>query len=221
MSYSNYSIHLNIPFFNEKTNEKYFIPQWLKNRLSDKLKMYRSVDYGPITKIVPTLQRVKDPNQIIITVDDDLEYMDGFIEYHLEKRKIYPDAALGFSGLDAIDESCHFCTTLPKDTRVRVLEGYKTVSYKRSFFEDDFFNEFVGTHWADDIVISAYLGKRNIPKIVMTYDKDTDFSSRVESFPVVGHVPCHRGGCNVWRDENDEKFSIIEKQFYDLGYLER
>lgn len=221
MSYDNYVIYLNIPFVNEKTNEKYVIPEWLSNIKSDKLMVFRTNDYGPITKIVPTLLRIKNPDQTIITVDDDLEYMDGFIEYHLEKQKKYQRSALGFAGIGSTDGTQHFCTTVEKDVSVKVIEGYKTVSYKRWFFEQDFFDKFVGAHWSDDIVISAYLGMKNIPKIILNYDKDTDFSPRVESFPVIGHVPCERGGCNIWRDGDNSYFNDVENLYYKLGYLDR
>ena len=188
LSYSNYEIHFNIPFVNKKTNEEYEIPEWLEHSQSNKLKIYRTNDYGPITKILPTILRTSDPNQIIITVDDDLEYMDGFIEYHLEKRKIYQDCAIGFAGISAIDGSCHFCTTVKEDVRVKILEGYKTVSYKRSFFKDDF-KEFAKDGWSDDVILSAYMGKNEIKKYVVNYNGDNDFRSRVESFPCVRIMP--------------------------------
>jgi hypothetical protein len=218
LSYDNYEVHLNIPFINKKSNEEYIIPDWMINYSSDKLKIFRTEDFGPVTKILPTLFRVNDPNCVIITVDDDLNYMDGFIEYHLEKRKEYPDCALGFAGLTAIDGSCHFCTTLEKDTRVKILEGYKTISYRRDFFEDDFY-DFKSGSWNDDIIISAYLGMKNIKKYVISYNKDTNFAPVVESFPVIGHLPNESGGCSLFR--NDSSINDNHDVYYKLGYLER
>ena len=220
MTYNNYEIHLNIPYINHKTGEEYIIPEWLIKFESEnyKLKIFRCHDFGAITKIIPTLKRIQTPNTIIITVDDDLLYMDGFIEYHIKKMKQYPKTALGFAGLTAIDGTCHHCTTLSADKRVRILEGYKTVSYMRNFFDDDFFSEFVGKSWNDDIIISAYLGKQNIQKIVMNYENDSDFSARVESFPVIGGVPNEKSGCNLYREES---ISDNSNNYYKLGYLER
>ena len=217
--YQNYEVHLNIPYTCKKTNEEYVVPEWLDLINNPKLKIFRTEDYGSLTKILPTIMRLdRNDETILITIDDDLEYIDGFIEYHLEKRKLYPNSALGFAGLSAIDGSCHFCTTLEKDTRVKILEGYKTISYKNSFFKGDFFDEFVGNSWSDDIVLSAYLGKHNIEKIVMNYNRDIDFNPRVESFPIVGHLPNERGGCFWYRNENVSDNSDI---WYKLGYLER
>jgi hypothetical protein len=219
LSYGNYEIHLNIPDVCKKSNEKYVIPKWLETIKDEKLKIFRTEDYGSLTKILPTIMRLdRNDDTILITVDDDLEYIDGFIEYHLEKRKEYPDCALGFAGISSFDGSCHFCTTVQKDTRVKILEGYKTVSYKNSFFKQDFFDEFVDKSWSDDIVLSAYLGKHNIQKIVMNYNKDNDFRARVESFPVVGHLPNDRGGCFWFRNESTNDNS---NTWYKLGYLER
>jgi hypothetical protein len=220
MTYTNYEIHLNIPFINHKTEEEYIIPKWLieLEANNEKLKIFRCHDYGSITKIVPTLKRINDPNVVIITVDDDLLYFDGFIEYHIKKMKQYPNSALGFAGLTAMNGSCHHCTTLKEDTRVKILEGYKTVSYLRNFFEDDFFTEFVGQSWSDDILISAYLGKRNIQKIVMNYELDENFTPVVESFPILKGVPNERSGCNIYRSEN---ISDNSDKYYKLGYLEK
>jgi hypothetical protein len=222
LSYQNYEIHFNIPRYSVSTGEQYIIPDWLKNISDNRLKVFRTEDYGPITKISPTIFRVQNPDAVIITVDDDLHYCDGFIEYHLMKRKEYPNAVIGFAGLSCIDNpGIHFCTPVEKDTRVKIIEGYKTVSYLRSFFQDDFFTDFVGKHWADDIVLSAYAGKHNIPKIVVAYDKETDYTPRVDSFPVKNHLPVEFGGCRVFRDRNLPEYDKMETEFRKLGYLER
>jgi hypothetical protein len=92
-SYSDYEIHFNIPVKYNWTNEDITIPDWLLDYQEKypKLKIFRCDDSGPITKILPTLERVTDPNTIIITADDDLYYMDGMISAHVEARKKYPN----------------------------------------------------------------------------------------------------------------------------------
>lgn len=218
LSYENYEVHFNVPYVNAKTGEVYIIPEWLKEmeEKNEKLKVFRCEDYGSITKIVPTLLRVTDPNQIIIMVDDDIHYMDYFIEYHLMKKQKYPNTALGFAGISAYNNKCHLCTTLDKDTKVRILEGYKTVSLERRFFTDDFFTDFVGKSWSDDVVISAHLGKNNITKIVMNYINDREFKPVVESFPIISAVSNEKGGCNLFRSENVDD---NQNYFYNLGYF--
>jgi hypothetical protein len=217
LSYQNYEIHFNIPYIYSKTKEEYVIPEWLNTAVSDKLKIFRTEDYGPVTKILPTIKRVDDPEQIIITVDDDMEYMDGFIEYHLKKREQYPNEAIGFAGLGSFNGECHFCTSVPKDVRVKILENYKTVSYKRGFFGEDF-EEFSKGSWSDDVIISAYLGKNEIKKYVVNYEGDLDFRARVESFPCVRILPNEKGGCTVFKEEDIYDNSSY---YYKIGYLEK
>jgi len=225
-SYKNYEIHFNIPYFYERTGERLDIPGWLYDfeQSNSHLKIFRTDDFGPITKILPTLERINDPETILIIVDDDLYYMDGLIKSHINARSKYPNAALGFAGMSSLDGSCHFCTTLKYDTRVKILEGYKSVSYKRSFFDiNELKKDFMPLSWNDDSILSAYMGYKNIPKIVLSYENDTDFSPRVESFPVIGHTPIERGGCYEFRhNEELQKFSDENiNNFYKLGYLER
>lgn len=223
-TYSPYSVHFNIPI--SYRGESVEIPGWVADYQTKypHLHIFRTPDHGSITKILPTLQRVDDPEAIIILADDDLYYMDGLINAHIAGREKYPDAALGFAGMTAIDGSCHFCTTMHKDTRVRILEGYKTVSYRRKFFDiNEFVDRFADKSWNDDLTLSAYMGYKNIQKIVLSYSGDTDFRPRVESFPVIGHVPAERGGCNVFRDCSEAQAQSDKnvQEFFKLGYLER
>jgi hypothetical protein len=235
---TSYEIHLNVPF---KYKTEYIkIPEWLLEwqRQYSHLKVFRCDDLGPITKIYPTIKRVTDPTTVIITVDDDLIYMNGFIRSHLEARKRYPEYAIGYAGLGSIDESkpaddrgvhptgkYHFTTSTPEDVRVRMIEGYKTVSYTRAMFTEDF-DDFVGKHWNDDITISAYLGYKNIKKIVLKCENcEGDYSPRVETFPVVCHAPISGEvhGCNSFRRNESivEQMEKVSNQWYNLGYLER
>lgn len=221
---SQYEVHFNIPIsYDEILTEP---PEWIdqyKTQYSH-FKVFRTPDYGPITKLLPTLERIQDPETVIILADDDLYYMDGLVEAHAQAREKYPNCAVGFAGLSAIDGSCHFCTTLSKDTRVKILEGYKSVSYLRSFFDINELKEsFIDKSWNDDLVLSAYMGYKNIQKIVLAYSGDTDYTPRVESFPVVGHVPTEAGGCRKFRNCEDSQTKSEEniQMFYRIGYLEK
>ena len=233
-----YEVHLNIPY--KHRAENIVVPEWLRDwQCTYKhLKLFRCKDHGPLTKIYPTLKRISDPEQIIITVDDDLFYVDGFIKSHLLAREQYPHHALGYAGITSIDEArkadsrgvhptgnLHFVASAETDTRVRILEGYKTISYSRKFF-DDSFDEFIPQHWNDDIIISAYLGYKEIKKIVLKCsDCDGDYTPRVESYPVISHTPISGDvhGCNQFRADGSikEKTAKTEAMWYKLGYLER
>jgi len=67
------------------------------------------------------------------------------------------------------------------------------------------------------------MGYKNIHKIVVSYEGDTDFTPRVESFPVVGHTPIERGGCWEYRNSAELQKNAEENmnEFYRIGYLEK
>lgn len=238
---ADYEIHLNIPY--EHRGEIITVPDWLMEWQSKykHLKVFRCKDKGPITKIYPTLKRVTDPTTVIITVDDDLLYEDGFVASHLEARKRYPNYAIAYAGLGSINENLpadsrnvhptgphHFVTSMSEDYRVRMLEGYKTVSYLRSFFPEDLteLDEFISQHWNDDIILSAYMGYKNIKKVVLKCENcNGDYSARVESYPVIRHVPISGDihGCNAFRTDESirDVMEVASNNWYKLGYLER
>ena len=218
LKYENCEIHFNIPHTNKKTGEEYIIPEWLQNiNGREKIKIFRTEDYGPSTKLYPTIQRITDPNQLIIVVDDDLVYESRLIEEHLRLREKNDEVVWGFAGLNNQGERFgdardRFVIGPNMDVKVGIIEHYKSVSYRRRFFGEDFNEEFIGRGWADDHLISAYMGMNGITKMVGQTDyipkhKDQDEWRKygvVESFPVVKHsVTENRNeGCNHWRKES-------------------
>ena len=222
-TYPDYEIHFNVPYSYRGVDIS--LPRWLLD-LEDQynfLKIFRTQDYGPVTKILPTLERGGDPEDIIITVDDDLFYMDGIIPAHLNGREKYPNCAIGFSGLSSLSEpGLHFVTSMDRDVRVKILEGYKSVSYTRKWFNvQEFKDNFALKVWQDDHSLSAYMGFKGIEKWCLTHPSITDFTPRVESFPVIKHVPLEFGGCRVFRDKKDAENDRNIQQCYSNGYLER
>lgn len=222
-TYPEYEVHFNIPY--KYQDQEINLPEWLHELQSQYsfLKVFRCQDYGPVTKILPTLERGGDPEDILITVDDDLIYMDGIIPAHLEGRKKYPNCAVGFSGLSSVENrGIHFVTSFDHDVRVKVLEGYKTVSYTRKWFNvEEFKNDFALKVWNDDHTLSAYMGYKNIQKWCLTHSSITDFTPRVESFPVIKHSNIERGGCYLFRTSETKESDLNLKEFYKKGYLER
>jgi hypothetical protein len=81
-SYKNYTVHFNIPYYYGLDKTEIYIPDWLRQYQStyNNLIIFRTEDYGPITKIFPTLERTNDPDAIIITVDDDLFYSKSILK---------------------------------------------------------------------------------------------------------------------------------------------
>lgn len=197
-SFQDFEFHLNIPKKSELEETEYKIPNWI-SKYSNLQIHEADRDWGSHTKIIPTLKRISDPETIIITVDDDLLYHKDTLKNHMNFRQKYPNAAIGFAGLSPFDDNnIKFCTSVSEDCRVKILEGYKSISYLRSFFDATYYS-MARLNWCDDSTIGCLLGKNKVKKIVCAWPGETDFSPRVESYPIIGKL-CHQwpsGGCNI------------------------
>lgn len=80
-------IIFNIPYKSSKGKD-YIIPDWLQKMSNDYpiLKLNRcDKDFGPATKVIPTLMMFKDqPEQKIIYIDDDIIYPRNFIKNYIK-----------------------------------------------------------------------------------------------------------------------------------------
>lgn len=231
-----YEIHLNVPSFNHKTKEEYIIPQEIKNlsEINPKLKLFEGLDdLGSITKILYTIRREKDPETIIITCDDDLVYHPEMLKEQIKNQQKFLNTAVGYDGVRAErdngeelfhDQRDHFVVSVYRNIYVNFLQNYKTVSYRRSFFGEDFEDFIKLGSWADDVTIGAYLAKQKIPRLVTFYEHDEKLDTiekwlekgGVSTFPVLAHTH-HEGmeGCNLYRRENaDDNFMFFVRQGY-------
>jgi len=228
-----YEIHFNVPTVLKYTGEEYVIPEWLKElaATNPKFKIFEGLeDLGPITKSYYTIKRSTDPEDIIIVCDDDLVYHPGMVAEQVKNQSRYENTAVGYDGSRAEDSSVfddvrnHFVVSVYKNIEVNILQHYKTVSYKRKFFGDDF-DEFVGMSWNDDILIGAYMGKQGIKKMVTFYEYEEPLitieewreKGGVTTFPVLRHTS-HEGqeGCNLYRAAQLEENYM---EFVKAGYL--
>lgn len=209
LSYEDYEVHLNIPEKYSQTGERYEVPKSLMDM--PKLKVFSGLqDMGPKTKIIPTLERVDD-DSIIITADDDIVYNRDLIQYHLKVRQFHSNSAIGFSGT----KDGRLILTPRFDSPVDILDNYKTASYDRSMFGNDFFSEYADQSWNDDIVVSAYLRDKGIQKIVASYDQETFFVPRVVSFPIVRLLDSSGTGCDLIRGHTMKSNSHELQLMYD------
>lgn len=231
-----YTILFCIPRTYKLKNTKYTIPKWLiklETKNKNKLILFRCIDHGPSTKIIPALQYTeKDLETIIIVVDDDQVYHPDMVKEHVKNQNLLENCAVGYDGLGVInppvfyDIRDHYVSLVPNNTRVKVLQHYKSVSYKRKYFGEDFEREFVGKTTSDDILLSAYMGSRDIQKVVATYSGDTQPKDIDEwnvlvgrSFPIISpiaHDP--QQGCSD--PEAGERFHR-PLEFEQKGFLEK
>lgn len=161
-------ILLNIPRVFERTGEEYDIP---KNVAKNVTVNEVDRDYGPGTKIIPTIRYLKehgyDPARTrIIYLDDDIFYMTKMIETY---EKVIPDndnnvwTATGFDFINILLSG----KRQHKDSAT-IAEGYGSVCVKLSIFEDDFM-EYIERYMSDmdcrlsdDIILSNYYHKKKV-----------------------------------------------------------
>lgn len=235
-NYDDYEIHFNIPHVNKTTNKEYIIPNWLLEYT--KIKIFRTDDLGPVTKSAPTIERLTDPEDILIVLDDDLVYHPDTVKEHINNQMKWPEYCVGYDGMRSRDESGSFSTHYKhvrdyyytsnhRNSRVDILQHYKSVSYKRRFFEDDFFDFIKKNYsWNDDLLMSGYMSYKKRVRYVTYYQDDEELSNEgwekrggVTTFPVLRHTH-HNGyeGCNIFRETKINDNGSVLYKFIDNGY---
>jgi hypothetical protein len=183
------AIYLTIPKFYSRLGKTYEkIPEEIKTLCTI---VNIDEDFGPISKIYGGISQETDPETIIISCDDDIKYPPTTFAELLEKSREYPDASICGSGM-LVKKGLTMCSMYtnmswykpyngifgfipPKNGRkVDLIFGSSGVLYKRKFFgsfaeavEKMFKIAFVdhSIFCNDDVLISAYLQKRNIDRI--------------------------------------------------------
>ena len=212
---NDYEIHFNIPKIYNITKQPYIIPEWLQEMKLKypHLKVFRTEDMGPPTKFIPTLDRVRNPETLLLVVDDDLVYHPEMIKEHRKYQELLKDSAIVYEGREPVTpmnygdirDSWILCVT--GITEVRMFQHYKSASYKKKYFKEDFFINYVGETYSDDVLVSKYFRDHGIKMFVVPYEKDVhlfqtkkgwDTYGGVTSFPVLRHTSsnAHQSGCN-------------------------
>jgi len=165
-------IVLNVPHVFRRDGSRYRIPDWLAS--VPRLRIHRTEDWGPATKLLGTLELIRDPDAMIVTVDDDILYPDLLLRHLVRCSLRDPGSVWAVSaGLPDYDNQGGIRTDghgiRPSRThgqRVTMLEGFAGVIYRRRHLADDLF-DLPGTcetcYLADDLVFSFYLAMRGIP----------------------------------------------------------
>jgi glycosyltransferase involved in cell wall biosynthesis len=236
-SYQEYEIHFNIPHRSELTGESYDpIPEWLTSH--EKIKIFRCEDTGPITKLLGTLDRVNDPDAIIIVVDDDLVYHRDMVIEQVLNQDRFPEHIVGYDGMRSRtndgkfseffgDSRDYYFTAHTRNSLVDILQHYKTVSYRRRYFETDFF-QFIqeNSHWNDDLLLAAYFSYKKRNRLCTYHHSDKQLSSfddwinegGVTTFPVLRHTHHETfEGCNLRRQSPTSDEHTLYR-YIDSGY---
>ena len=153
-----------------------------------------AVDYGPLTKIYGGLAMETDPDTLIVTLDDDMHYAPDLLEQFSQAAQEHPKAALCATGVllakpryfSAIYTSLEpwvgynhllfppFTEGVSRE--VDLVFGMGGVLYRRGFFpslaecEKELFSLALNSRalfLSDDVLLSAYLNQRKIPRRVV------------------------------------------------------
>jgi hypothetical protein len=169
-------IYINVPITNNRTGEKYHIPEFLHKWPNVKL-LRPEVDFGPLTKLLPTLVAEHDPNTIIITVDDDKVYPPDALRHLVWYSEQEPSAAWGIGGwaFMFVPEPQGVSTVyvpwwMRRNGRaVDVLQAAAGIAYRRGFFPDlaALAKPHKDCFTTDDMWISGYLAtKSKVPRLL-------------------------------------------------------
>lgn len=140
-------------------------------------------DYGPATKILPTVQRYRGQEDVILVYcDDDRLYDRDWLKRMVELSREYPNACIAEQGFNAVNRIAQINANLgesPKPTLAQkikslfsnrvmpapidIAEGFGGVLVKPQFIDDSVF-EIPDIFWTvDDIWLSGSLGVKGVP----------------------------------------------------------
>jgi hypothetical protein len=162
-------VHLNIPHRFRRTGENYAIPAWCIS-LDPRVRVFRVDDIGPATKSVPTVERFRaDEDVVIVIADDDVLYLQESLEVLLREVAADHRAAYGFSGYDF---GTRWDSILTRGrSEVQVIEGWACVAAHRSCFGDGYAvhmaraNESRACFCHDDVVMSNWFELNGVRRL--------------------------------------------------------
>jgi len=191
-------IHLNLPRTFGRTGESY--PEI--SAPDPRIQIYRDSfdDEGPATKLLPTLDRVRQKyyQGLIITIDDDIYYEKEVFELHLYFQKLYNyKVATCFRDLnDPLDITYHFDTyrpglkelLLPRAAAIKemkaaplphhttyFIEGFGSVGYPFGLMDPSYLRSYIKGYPkcrnSDDLLISMSLHDQKIPIVKMAVNE--------------------------------------------------
>lgn len=209
-------IRLNIPYYSHKGIE-YVIPQWLQNLKS--IKIHRIIkDWGPASKLIPTLLRYKqEKNKKIIVVDDDVIYgyytfktlYDYFLRYNQSGKKtaitMYGDT-IKKNGETNDKSVSRYCEYFYGNKLVDLIRGHASYMVTPDMFTDNIFsyqNLPKEAFFVDDNTFSSHLIKNNVNILMI--------GLAYKSVPLPDMVACHYDALHKNYNANGKNEKIINK----------
>jgi hypothetical protein len=175
-------IVLNVPRFSRRENRAYDIPEYVE-RLGS-VEIHRCEDWGPATKLIPSLLRF-EATQPLLVVDDDRIYPPTLVEDLERASRDLGGCAVGLGGWRVPDDLTDRPTTLWADLRMKppvpakatrlraplevdILQGMSGYLVQPGFFDARKITDYAaapeGVFFVDDVWISGHC---NAPKLVV------------------------------------------------------
>lgn len=175
------NILIALPEVFERDGSRYQIPPELLS--FPKVKIIEAKrDYGPATKLIPAIEWVgeKDPQSLVITVDDDTGYPIGMVNDFIYSAAHFPNAVCGRIGNDMsnwniepiapnLAEIKGSLDGFVEARAIDVLEGYGAIAYRPALVDTALIETWIDScpqcRLSDDLVISLALAQKGVPRV--------------------------------------------------------
>lgn len=138
-------------------------------------------DYGPVTKLYAINLGELEPDDLVITIDDDIMYKPTWLMTIMEAAAKHPNDALGFSGWNVggfLAGSGAYDFVTPPGV-CDVLEGWAGAAYRHRFFDGvDMMNSPDAFKFVDDVWISSVLNKRGVVRRLIGFPQAMPIDSK-------------------------------------------
>jgi hypothetical protein len=181
-------IYLNIPNHSLRHRCGYEIPPALQ-AISSVTIVRCERDWGPATKLIPTLQREGDGDTLIVVVDDDQIYPRCMLETFVAFSQKSPEAALCSRGFrippdfDHAQRDTLYGTDIHSARSIEIMQGSAGFLVKPRFFTPRFFDYEAAPRsafYCDDIWMAGNLARNGVRRVVIPFG---NAFSRIETLP--------------------------------------
>jgi hypothetical protein len=149
------------------------VPKWLEGSGVD---VHFTEDYGPGTKLRPTLELEKDPRTVVVTADDDMYYPPGWLSELVgmweqfrcvvaSRGRVFKDPSdLKYRNTRVVGGRKGVNTP---PTKVDITTGVEGTLYQVGFFDNSFFDQTKcpSAFYNDDVWACGHLSTRGVPRM--------------------------------------------------------
>jgi hypothetical protein len=151
-------IHINVPRIFKRTSSPYEIPKNIERHVH-----IVDDDLGPATKIVHTIERLKNPDDIVVSIDDDNLLPQGLLKKLIEQCKLHDCVITGLGKYLRywnLPRMRPFPMKLASSKYVDLIEGWSGVAYRKKHVDPAWVRRIIQNSCtecfvSDDLVLSA------------------------------------------------------------------